>query len=99
MYYTISEAVYKGKEIKVIFCDISKAYDGVWHKGVKGPLYRLRCMGCSNRIVKWFVARYLSKRDNVLLLLVSHQIGSIFWLVSHKDRFLAHSYFSFTPMI
>ena len=29
--------------------------------------------------------------------MVSHQIGSIFWLVFDKDLFLAHYYFSFTP--
>ena len=29
--------------------------------------------------------------DNVLLLLVSHQTGSIFWLVSNYDRLLVHS--------
>ena len=30
---------------------------------------------------------YLSV-DNVLLLMASHQTGSAFWLVSHKDRLL-----------
>ena len=57
-YHTICEAVDKGKEIRAVFCDISKAFDRVWHKGL---LYKLRCMGCSNRIVNWF-ASYLSKR-------------------------------------
>ena len=37
---------------------ISKAFDTVWHKGL---LYKLHCMGCSNRIVKWFES-YLSER-------------------------------------
>ena len=48
----------KGKEIRAVFCDISKAFDRVWHKGL---LYKLRCMGCSSRVVKWF-ERYLSQR-------------------------------------
>ena len=36
---------------------------------------------------------YLSV-DNVLFLMVSHQTGSIFWLVSHKNRFLALFYYN-----
>ena len=57
-YHTICESVDKGKEIRTVFCDICKAFDRVWHKGL---LYKLRCMGCSNRIFNWF-ASYLSKR-------------------------------------
>ena len=93
--HKICEAVDKDKEIRAVFCDISKAFDRVWHKGL---LYKLHCMGCSNRIAMWFVS-YLSCGDNVLLLMVSHQIGSISGLVSHKDPFSVHSYFSFTSMI
>ena len=93
-YHTICEAVDKVKEIRAVFCDISKAFNRVWHKGI---LYKLRCMGCSNRIVYWF-ASYLSKCMHVLFLIVRHPTGYIFWLVSHKDRFLALLYFSFTSM-
>ena len=57
-YHTICEALDKDKEIGAVFCDISKAFDRVWHKEL---LYKLRCMGCSNRIVNWF-AIYLTKR-------------------------------------
>ena len=57
-YHTICEAVDKDKKIRAVFCDISMAFDRVWHKGL---LIKLRCMGCSNRIVNWF-ASYLSKR-------------------------------------
>ena len=58
IYHTICEAVDKGKETRAVFCDISKAFDRDWHKGL---LYKLRFMGCSNRIVNRF-ANYLSKR-------------------------------------
>ena len=57
-YQTICEAEDKDKEIRAAFCDTSKAFDRVWHNGL---LYKLRCMGCPNRIVNWF-ASYLSKR-------------------------------------
>ena len=28
------KAIDDGKEIRIIFCDISKAFDHVWHKGL-----------------------------------------------------------------
>ena len=34
-------ALDQGKEIRVVFCDISKAFDRVWHKGL---LYKLKSM-------------------------------------------------------
>ena len=33
IYNTFCKALDEGKEIRVIFCDISKAFDRVWHKG------------------------------------------------------------------
>ena len=34
LYNTFSEALDSGKEVRVVFCDISKAFDRVWHKGL-----------------------------------------------------------------
>ena len=34
IYHTFYEAVDNGKEVRVVFCDISKAFDRVWHKGL-----------------------------------------------------------------
>ena len=64
-YHTIYEAVDKGKEIRAVFCYISKAFDRVWHKGL---LYKSRCMGCSNRIDNWF-ARDLSWRRHPVVII------------------------------
>ena len=33
-YHTFCETVDKGKEVRAVFCDISKAFDRVWHKGL-----------------------------------------------------------------
>ena len=63
-YHKICEAVDKGKEIRAVFCDISKAFDRVWHKGI---LYKLRCMGCSNRVVKWFESYLSQRRQRVVI--------------------------------
>ena len=34
IYNTFCKALDEGKEVRVIFCDISKAFDRVWHKGL-----------------------------------------------------------------
>ena len=39
------EAVDAGKEVRVVFCDISKAFNRVWHRGL---LYKLSGIGCSD---------------------------------------------------
>ena len=57
-YHTIYEAVDSGKEVRVVFCDISKAFDRVWHRGI---IYKLKHLGCSERLLKWF-SSYLSDR-------------------------------------
>ena len=34
IYITFCKALDEGKEVHAIFCDISKAFDRVWHKGL-----------------------------------------------------------------
>ena len=34
LYNTFCKAVDSGKEVHVVFCDVSKAFDRVWHKGL-----------------------------------------------------------------
>ena len=41
IYHTFCEAVDNVKEVRIVFCDISKAFDRVWHKGL---LYKLAAM-------------------------------------------------------
>ena len=57
----LGKAIDDGKEIRiqnVILCDISKAFDLVWHKGL---LYKLKNIGIDNTVLKWFES-YLSNR-------------------------------------
>ena len=49
----LCEAVNYGKEVRVVFCDISKAFDRVWHKGF---LYKLVAMGISDYLLRWFTS-------------------------------------------
>ena len=54
----IGRALDSGKEIRVVFCDISKAFDRVWHKGL---LFKLNQYGISGNLLLWF-ENYLSGR-------------------------------------
>ena len=56
--HKIYDAFEKGKEVRMVFLDISKAFDKVWHKGL---LYKLESLGVRGSLLKWFES-YLSNR-------------------------------------
>ena len=60
------KAIDDGKEIRIIFCDISKAFDCVWHKGL---LYKLKSIGIhvDDTILKWFESYLSNRRQQVLI--------------------------------
>ena len=58
------EAVDNGKEVRAVFCDISKAFDRVWHKGL---LHKLRGIGCSGKVLSWFSSYLSGRRQRVIL--------------------------------
>ena len=51
MYHKFCNAVADGKEIRVVFLDISRAFDKVWHAGL---IHKLRLAGISGDILEWF---------------------------------------------
>ena len=57
-------ALDEGKEIRVIFCDISKAFDRVWHKGL---LKKLEAIGIRGPLLNW-VKNYLSDRKQRVVI-------------------------------
>ena len=63
-----SHAVDSGKEVRVVFCDISKAFDRVWHKGL---LFKLKSIGISGSLLSWF-SSYLSLRKQRVVLPGAH---------------------------
>ena len=58
LYNSFCQALDSGKEVRVVFCDVSKAFDRVWHKGL---LCKLRAAGVSGNLLSWF-SSYLSGR-------------------------------------
>lgn len=58
-YQKICAAVDSHKEVRAVFCDLSKASNTVWHKGL---LHKLQGTGCSGEIFCWFSSyMYLSR--------------------------------------
>ena len=64
IYNTFCKALDEGKEVRAIFCDISKAFDRVWHKGL---LFKLKSAGISGSLLTWF-SDYLNDRKQRVVL-------------------------------
>ena len=64
LYNTFCQALDSGKEVRVVFCDISKAFDRVWHAGL---IHKLRAAGISGQILKWFVSYLENRKQRVVL--------------------------------
>ena len=57
-------ALDQGKEIRVIFCDISKAFDRVWHRGL---LRKLESIGIKGSLLKWVQNYLLDRKQRVVI--------------------------------
>jgi Reverse transcriptase (RNA-dependent DNA polymerase)/Endonuclease-reverse transcriptase len=60
----IHQALDSGNEVGMVFLDISKAFDKVWHKGL---LYKLSTFGVSGTLFNW-LANYLENRKQRVVL-------------------------------
>ena len=64
LYNTFCKALDSGKEVRVVFLDISKAFDRVWHAGL---IHKLKAAGVSGKMLLWF-QNYLSDRKQRVIL-------------------------------
>ena len=64
LYNAFCKALDAGKEVRVIFCDISKAFDRVWHAGL---MHKLRAAGISGNLLDWFTNYLFKRRQRVVL--------------------------------
>ena len=82
-------------EVRGVFLDISKAFGRVWHKGL---LYKLKCMGINENLLK-LVESFLSNRYQRVVL--SGQASSWAEITAGvpKVQCLVHYFFLFTSMI
>ena len=68
------KALDEDKEVRVIFCDISKAFDRVWHRGLQK---KLELIGITGSLLDW-VQNYLSgRKQRVVINNVSSNWGFI----------------------
>ena len=74
LYNTFCKALDEGKEVRAAFCDISKAFDRVWHRGL---LYKLRRIGISGSLLSWFANYFKDRRQRVVLPGASSNWSSI----------------------
>ena len=58
LYNTFCQALDEGKEVRSVFCDISKAFDRVWHRGL---IAKLKHYGIWGPLLNWFQS-YLTNR-------------------------------------
>ena len=64
LYHIFSKALDEKKDVHIIFCDISKAFDRVWHKGL---IYKLRKIGIGGSLLLWFID-YLKDRHQKVVI-------------------------------
>ena len=64
IYNSFCKAIDEGKEVRAIFCDFSKAFDRVWHKGL---LYKLQTVGITGQLLQWFTDYLNNRKQRVVL--------------------------------
>ena len=69
-YNEICQALDDGKEVRAVVCEISKAFDRVWHRGL---IHKLSSIGISGSLQSWFTS-YLS--DLKQLVVVANSFSS-----------------------
>ena len=62
LYHKICRALDNGHEYRMIFFDVSKAFDKVWHKGVLFKFYHARVRGI---LLKWFTAYLFNQQQRL----------------------------------
>ena len=60
------------KEVRAVFCDVSKAFDRVWHKGL---LYKLKSAGINGNLLQWFTDYLKDRKQRVVLPFVFYEAG------------------------
>ena len=58
------EQLDRGHEVCMVFLDVSKAFDRVWHDGL---LYKLCCIGVKGNFFKWFQSYLKNRKQRVVI--------------------------------
>ena len=74
IYNTFCKALDDGKEVRAVFFDVSKAFDRVWHEGL---LFKLRTVGISGALLKWFTDYLSNRKQQVVLPGVTSELSTL----------------------
>ena len=72
LYHLFCKALDEKKEVRIVYCDISKAFDRVWHKGL---LFKLEKMGIGGDLLNWFKSYLANRQQRVTIDGVSSSWG------------------------
>ena len=64
LYNVFCQALDEGKEVRAVFCDISKAFDRVWHSDL---LLKLQAAGVTGKVLAWFNSYLSERRQRVVI--------------------------------
>ena len=64
LYHVFSKALDAKKDVRIVFCDVSKAFDRVWHEGL---LYKLAKIGIGGKLLE-FCKNFLSDRSQCVIV-------------------------------
>ena len=74
LYHLFSEAIDKQKSVRIVFCDISKAFDRVWHTGL---LAKLSKIGITGNLLNWFQDYLTERKQRVVINGQASEWGTI----------------------
>ena len=92
LYNTFCHTLDAGKEVRVVFCNISKAFCRVWHFGL---ILKLRSVGVGGEVLSWFI-KYLSNRKQGVVLPGALSDWTFIRAGVPKFRFLGPCYLFYT---
>ena len=72
LYYQIAKSFDHKTHTGVVFCDIHKAFNRVWHSGI---FFKIRQLGIRGNLLTW-IENYLSNRQQQVLIGQSHDSRS-----------------------
>ena len=74
LYHLFCKALDEKKEVRIVYCDISKAFDRVWHDGL---IYKLQKIGIGGDLLNWFKSYLSNRQQRVTIDGVSSTWGQI----------------------
>lgn len=64
LHYQFCHAISQNKEVRIVFLDITKAFDRVWHNGL---LFKLKKWGICGNVLEWLKSYLTDRYQRVLL--------------------------------